>query len=172
MILTALMADEYVGLLCNWTKIYAACMSCGNSSYQSISGAHAWPQQQTHWLLLIDRTDRWTLGRFMMLTTYCVDCMKKVKVAHTRLRSVGFRSWSWFLAVSWQVTGVVNSAVGCHYFPRQAGSYPVTLKRAATSFAAWWTEARQMWTVCLRLLPDTVVTAIWTWALLRLSPAR
>ena len=49
---------------------------------------------------------------------------------------------------------------------------PVTLKRAATSFAAWWTEARQMWTVCLRLLPDSVATAIWTWALLRLSRAR
>jgi len=27
-----------------------------------------------------------------------------------------------------------------------------TLKRAATSFAAWWTEARWVWTVCLRLL--------------------
>jgi len=24
-----------------------------------------------------------------------------------------------------------------------------TLKRAATSFAAWWTEARRVWTVCL-----------------------
>jgi len=27
------------------------------------------------------------------------------------------------------------------------------LKRAATSFAAWWTEARWVWTVCLRLYP-------------------
>jgi len=39
-----------------------------------------------------------------------------VKVAHTRLPSVGFRSWSWFLAVSLQVTWVINPAVGCHYF--------------------------------------------------------
>ena len=39
---------------------------------------------------------------------------------------------------------------------------PATLKRAATSFAAWWTEARWVWTVCLRLLPDSVATAIWT----------
>ena len=31
-----------------------------------------------------------------------------------------------------------------------------TLKRAATSFAVWWTEARWVWTVCLRLLPDSV----------------
>ena len=43
--------------------------------------------------------------------------LKKVKVAHTRLPSVGFRSWSRFLAVSLQVTWVINPAVGCHYFP-------------------------------------------------------
>ena len=36
-----------------------------------------------------------------------------------------------------------------------------TLKRATTSFAAWWTEARWVWTVYLRLLPDSVTTAIW-----------
>jgi len=41
---------------------------------------------------------------------------KKVKVAHTRLPSVGFRSWSQFLAVSLQVVWVINPAVGCHYF--------------------------------------------------------
>ena len=49
---------------------------------------------------------------------------------------------------------------------------PATLKRAATNFAAWWTEAQGVWTVCLRLLPDSVAAAIWTRALLRLSPAR
>ena len=49
---------------------------------------------------------------------------------------------------------------------------PATLKKAATNFAAWWTEARWVWTVCLRLLPDSVATATWTQALLRLSPAR
>jgi len=42
---------------------------------------------------------------------------KNVKVAHTRLPSVGFRSWSRILAVSLQVTWVINLAVGCHYFP-------------------------------------------------------
>jgi len=46
---------------------------------------------------------------------------------------------------------------------------PTTLKRA--NFVAWWTEAQWVWTVCLRLLPDSVAIAIWTWALLRLSPA-
>ena len=39
------------------------------------------------------------------------------KVARTRLPSIGFRSWSRFLAVSLQVTWVINPAVGCHYFP-------------------------------------------------------
>ena len=47
-----------------------------------------------------------------------------------------------------------------------------TLKTAATSLAAWWTEARRVWTVCLRLLPDSVAAAVWTQALLRPSPAR
>jgi len=47
----------------------------------------------------------------------------KVKVAHTRLSRVGFRSWSRFLAVSLQVMRVINLAVGCHYLC-QACSYP------------------------------------------------
>ena len=40
-----------------------------------------------------------------------------LKVAHTRLPSVGFRSWSRFLAVSLQVTWIISPTVGCHYFP-------------------------------------------------------
>jgi len=46
---------------------------------------------------------------------------KKIKTAHTRLPSVGYRSRSRFLAVSLQVTWVINPALGCHHFP------PVTL---------------------------------------------
>ena len=42
---------------------------------------------------------------------------KKVNIAHTRLPSVGFQSWSRFLAVSLQVTWVINPAIGCYYFP-------------------------------------------------------
>ena len=42
---------------------------------------------------------------------------KRVKVAHTRLPSVGFRSWSRFVAVSLHVRWVINPTVGCHYFP-------------------------------------------------------
>ena len=42
-----------------------------------------------------------------------------------------------------------------------------TLKRAATNFAAWWTEARWVRTVCLRLLTNSVAAAILTQAILR-----
>jgi len=55
---------------------------------------------------------------------------------------------------------------------RRPAVTPATLKRAATNFAAWWTEARWVWTVCLRLLLESVAAAIWTQALSRLSPAR
>ena len=84
------------------------------------------------------------------------------KLAHTRLPRVGFRSWSRFLAVSLQVTWVVNPAVGCHYFPPGLQLPPGTLKKAATNFTAWWTQ--WVWTVCLRLLADSVTTATWTQA--------
>ena len=44
------------------------------------------------------------------------------------LPSVGFRSWSRFLAVSLQVTWVINPVVGWHYFPPglQLPSKPLT----------------------------------------------
>jgi len=54
------------------------------------------------------------------------QCSKRCKISltytnlsciYTRLPSVVFRSWSRFLAVSLQVTWVINPAVGCHYFP-------------------------------------------------------
>ena len=89
--------------------------------------------------------------------------MYEKKVAHTRLPSVGFRSWSRFLAVSLQAMWVTNPAVGCHcvlpfssvnkkiiyYFPPGLQLPPQPLR--GTNFAAWWTEARWVWTVCLRL---------------------
>jgi len=95
----------------------------------------------------------------------------KVKVAHTRLPSLWFRSWTQFLTVSLQVTQVINLVVGCHYFPPGLQLLPQPL-RAVTNFAAWLTEAWWVWTVCLRLLPDSVATSIWIRALLCLSPAR
>ena len=55
---------------------------------------------------------RWTIT-----STGSSPLHKGKKTAHTRLQSVGFRSWSRFLTVSLQVTWVINLAVGCHYFP-------------------------------------------------------
>jgi len=48
---------------------------------------------------------------------WCLNSAKNVKVAHTRLPNVGFRSWCRFFAVNLQVTWVINPAVSCHYFP-------------------------------------------------------
>ena len=96
---------------------------------------------------------------------------RKVKVAHSRLPSVRFRRWSRFLAVSLQ--DVSHKPGGrLPLLSARPAVTPATLKRATTNFAAWWTEAQWVWTVCLRLLPDSIATATWTRALLRLSPAR
>ena len=49
--------------------------------------------------------------------SYSLLCSLKDKGSpYTRLPSVGFWSWSRYLAVSLQVTWVINPAVGCHYF--------------------------------------------------------
>ena len=93
----------------------------------------------------------------------------KVKVADTRLPSVGFQSWSWFLAVGLQVTSVINPAVGCLYF-LQACSYPHNPLEGCYKFCCLVNTG--CGTVCLRLLPDSVMAAIWNQALLWLSPAR
>ena len=57
-----------------------------------------------------------------------ITMLKKVKVAHTRLPSIGFQSWSWFLAVSLQVTWVINPAVGYRYFLPGLQSSPQPLR--------------------------------------------
>jgi len=100
-----------------------------------------------------------------------IPSLENVKVAHTRLPSIGFRSWSRFLAVSLQMT---SHKLGGRLplLSARPTVTPATLKRAAANFAACWTEAQWVWTVCLRLLPDSIAAAIWTWALLHLSPAR
>jgi len=61
---------------------------------------------------------RQLIARVHLPRTADTCIVKEVKLAHTRLPSVGFRSWSRFLAVSLQVTWVINSALGCHYFPQ------------------------------------------------------
>jgi len=86
-------------------------------------------------------------------TRWKYNCIKKGK---GRLPSVGFRSWSGFLAVSLKVTSHKPGARLPSLSARPAVTLR-TLKRVATNFAAWWTEARWAWTVCLRLLPDNAL---------------
>ena len=73
---------------------------------------------------------------------------KKVKVAHTRLTSVGFRSWSRFLS---QLAGDVNHKPDGRLplLSARPAVTPATLKRAAANFAAWWT-------IGVNTLPKTV----------------
>ena len=71
-------------------------------------------------LQMTGRTDRLTPNSFIDPALHpmpAVPTKEIKKVAHTRLPSVGFRSWSRFLAVSLQVSWVINPVVGCHYFP-------------------------------------------------------
>ena len=87
-------------------------------------------------------------GHLIRQNSLSLPVLKKVKVAHTRLPSVGFRSWSWFFAVSLQVTWVINPAVGCHYFPPGLQLPPQPLRGLLPFFSAWWTESQWVWTVC------------------------
>ena len=101
------------------------------------------------------------------------DAVKKVKVAHIQLPSIWFRSWSRVLGS--QPAGDVNHKPDGRLplLSARPAVIPANLKRAAADFAVWWTEAQWVWTVCLRLFPDSVATAIWTRAaLLCLSPAQ
>jgi len=72
----------------------------------------------TDWLIKVKiyhviRPTKWRSYRDHRLCDVTSPCCIK---AHTRLPSVGFRSWSRYLAVSLQVTWVINPVVGCHYF--------------------------------------------------------
>jgi len=86
-------SNSIKGLKASWKDTFV-CVS--QTLWQAINGAG----------LLFWRSANWRLG-----------LCKTVKVAYTRLPSVGFCSWTRFLAVSLQVTWVINLAVGCHYFP-------------------------------------------------------
>ena len=86
----------------------------------------------------------------------------KVKVAHTRLPSVGFRSWSRFLAVSLQVTWVINPAVNCHHFPSGLQLPAQPLRRLLPILLLGEQGHNGCEQFAIRLLPDSVATAIWT----------
>jgi len=71
-----------------------------------------WPEQVDP---VTRHAHRWRASPLYFVLIGCSE-IKKVEVAHTRLQSVRFQSWSRFLAASLQVTWVINPAVGCHYF--------------------------------------------------------
>ena len=88
-----------------------------------------WPPSQSHQCPTADFTDTHTHGHQDICSHRKIPSRtsasqnypqtkptNKVKVAHTPLMTVRFWSWSRFLAVSLQVTWVINPAVGCHYF--------------------------------------------------------
>ena len=109
------------------------------------------------------------------IIAFLLQDIKKVKVAHTRLSSVWFRSWSWILAFSLQVTWVINPAIGCRYF--QPG---LQLHRQPLRGLPAISLLGERGTMCVNSLPrtvtrgrqpDSIMAAIWTQALLRLSPA-
>jgi len=113
--------------------------------------------QHLNWTELHLRTSPWTTALEYL------HALRTKGSLFSITERIGFRSWSRILAVNLQETWVINPAVGCHYvLPGLHAITPATLKRAATNFAAWWTEAQWVWRVCPRLLPDSVATAIWT----------
>ena len=108
----------------------------------------------------------WEVGRWPDIRPSPVWYSKKV--AHTRLPSVGFRSWSRFLAVSLQVTWVINPAVGCYYFPPGLQLHPQPLRGLLPVLLL----GEQRHSLPKTVTRHSVATAIWTQALLHLSPER
>jgi len=61
-----------------------------------------------------------------------------------------------------QVTWVINLAVGCHYFPPGLQLPPQPLRGLLPVLLLGEQRHNGGWTVCLKLLPDSVAAAIWT----------
>jgi len=82
------------------------------------------------------------VAHFHSLLTVSISTFasKKVKVGHTRLPSVGFRSWSRLLAVSLQSGDVSHKPGGrLTLLSVRPAVALATLKRVATNFADLWT---------------------------------
>jgi len=106
------------------------------------------------------------------LSSFYFTCCKKVAHTRTRLPSVGFRSWSRFLAVSSQVTWVINPAVGCHYFSPgpQLPSQPLRGLLRISLLGEQRHDGREQF--AWDCYPTASRLRIWNQALLLLSPAR
>ena len=82
--------------------------------------------------------------------------IKKGNGSPYSITDAGFRSWCRFFGS--QPAGDMSHKPGgrLSLLSAKPAVTPTTLKRAATNFAAWWKEAQWLWTVCLRLLPESV----------------
>jgi len=135
-------------------------------------------QFQRHCARNLDRTfPRWTFsGRLVANWTpvaYQPALFSRTRKGKGSLYSIAERRVPELIAVlGSQPAGDVSHKPGGRLPLLSATVTLATLKRDATNFAAWWTEARWVWTVCQILLPDSVAAAIWTQAVVRLSPAR
>ena len=78
------------------------------------------------------------------------------KVAHTRLPSIGFRSWSRLLAVSLQVMWVINLAVGNRYFSPGPQLPPQSLRGLLPVLLL----GEQRHSGCEQFAQDSIATAI------------
>ena len=63
-----------------------------------------------------------------------------------------------FVCLDWRNKDIYKTDSRLPLLSARLAVTPATLKRAAFNFATWWTEAQWVWTVCLRLLPDSVAT--------------
>ena len=144
---------------------------CHVQRYNSQTAIHSHEQRRIETEARAHRQSRQT-SRCERPHRCCRLRIKRLKAAHTRLPSVGFRSWSRFLAVSLQVTWVINLAVGCYYFPPDLQLPPQPLRGLLPILLLGEQRHNGCEQFALRLLPDSVAAAIWIRALLSLSPAR
>jgi len=106
----------------NWCSVLFAqqdvfiCTECRFLVVLSVSDYCLQSLAQAEWCLSIPRWYSWWYCVVFLAFIRGVLQLEVKKVADTRLLSVGFRSWSRFLAVSLQVMWVINLAVGCHFF--------------------------------------------------------
>jgi len=134
----------------------SVCTSRANHSSMQVKSLDRIPVCQTVSFAAVTSSNTAPVFRFywnpFSMYQYVMSLHKKVKVAHTWLPSIGSR-WSQFLAVSLQMTRVINLVVGCHYFPPglQLPSQPLR-KLLATNFCCLVNTA----TMCVNSLPKTV----------------
>jgi len=103
------------------------CRSTAAGVLQQMRAVPCWQPSWRGWKRTCLYCARCTARTTAHHKTFTLLKVKGKKVTHTRLPSVGSRSWSRFLAVSLQVTWIINPPVGCHYFPpgRQLPSQPL-----------------------------------------------